>query len=200
MQDLTELACWAKKDPDAFAELSRRFHPLMASIAKKYWLPNDTEDETMQILRIELWNAVKKFRPERSFEGFVKMFLRNRMKTVITRKAFGEENRFWQSVDRLTWAPDRIHHQAYPSPEDEVVHKLATASLRKGLCQALQQALTDLERQCFIGRYIYGHSYRQIQDRLKLKSTKAVDNALTRVRKKLAKHPKVIELWKNLAR
>ncbi|ADG06794.1 MAG: sigma-70 family RNA polymerase sigma factor [Kyrpidia sp.] len=139
----------------------------MKKLAAKYWLPNDTEDEVIQVLRIELWNAVKEYRPGRPFQGFAKMFLHNRLKTLVARKVYGGKHVFFrEAVSLETAVSDRTAQRSVPSAEDEAMARLIRLALKERLYEVLDQALTDLERECFVRRYIFEQSYKQIQKEL----------------------------------
>ena len=74
---------------------------------------------------------------------------------------------------------------AYPShrdPEDVIIHQENLSALQK----ALKDQLTGLEAQV-LDRYLDGASYAEIAEEVH-RSTKSVDNAVQRIRKKIAQH------------
>ncbi|MBX6395632.1 MAG: sigma-70 family RNA polymerase sigma factor [Alicyclobacillaceae bacterium] len=205
MDELTALACRAKSDADAFSELVQRLNPLLGSLAQKYWIPYETDDEVAQVLRIELWNAVRSFRKGQvPFLPFAKMFVENRMKTMMKRRVYGAKYMFMNQMKRVE-EQGPLNDQGEPLPaatpavEEDVIHELVLKAARERLYELLEQLLTDLERECFVRRYIYEQSYREISEELDLISVKAVDNAIARVKKKMMNHPAVVELWNTLA-
>ncbi|ATY85390.1 hypothetical protein CVV65_11020 [Kyrpidia spormannii] len=205
MDELTALACRAKSEADAFSELVQRLNPLLGGLAQRYWIPYETDDEVAQVLRIELWNAVRSFRSGHvPFLPFAKMFVENRMKTMMKRRVYGAKYLFMNQMKRVDEqgpANDRGEPLpgTTPAVEEDVVHELVLKAARERLYELLEQLLTDLERECFVRRYIYEQSYREISEQLELVSVKAVDNAIARVKKKMMNHPAVVELWNSVA-
>ena len=68
------------------------------------------------------------------------------------------------------------------NPEDVVIHQENLRALE----EAIQNQLTQLEAQV-LARYLEGASYAEIAEEVN-RSTKAVDNAVQRIRRKIARH------------
>lgn len=195
MEDLNELAVRAKTDDQAFTELVQRLRGLINSAGSRYFTGD--REEVKQWARIEIWNAVKLFQPDKgkSFFGFCRMTVFNHIASRL-RRIYGkanEPNRLAARLDEpVTNGQGGEGDAAYLEAEiknkdplipDYLVRKENLDNIHRIIQNA---AFTPLEYNCMVLFYFEECSHKEIQKRLNLPSRKSVDNSLARVRRKLA--------------
>ena len=129
-----------------------------------------------------LLSAVRTFREGSgaSVRTYAAVCIRNRMLSAVRRACSGElPSSLYEDLEKEQEVPGGMNG-GQADPAQLVVQRENAALLR----QRLQETLTDLEYEVlmlFLGAY----TYEEIAQRLHL-TTKAVDNALQRVRRKLS--------------
>lgn len=177
-----ELARQAEEgSEDAFTQLVQRQAPMVQRLAARYrssWL--DTEDLAQEGL-LGLFSAVCSYRPEggASFSTYASVCVRHRILTAVKRAASlrhipPSELDSWDDEDTAGLAAGQA------DPEHMVLEREETSRLR----ERLRETLTELEYQVLM-QYLSAYSYEEIAEKLAV-GTKSVDNALQRVRRKLA--------------
>ncbi|WP_018131774.1 sigma-70 family RNA polymerase sigma factor [Effusibacillus pohliae] len=207
--DLNALALKAKTCEDAFQETLKRVEPMCRRIAYRYacWMAD--RDEIFQWARIEVWNAVKSFEPGKmSFFSYCKLTVENHIKSRL-RRLYGQANvpnRTAMRLDGPTVNEDGVACDT--SYLEGVIENPGKSTyqilLRKDSLQNIRtilknENLTPLEYNCLVLFYFEECSHLEIQNILELPSRKAVDNALTRVRRKLAKNQQLQEIFEVLS-
>jgi RNA polymerase sporulation-specific sigma factor len=182
----------AQSGEDSASEfLLYKYRNLVRTRVKPYFLVGAEKDDLVQVGMIGLWQAIIDFRPERafSFPAFAKVCITRHIITAIktaTRQKQMPLNRSlslesptedtandWNLSDIL---PDTTNGD----PEEMIIRDEDTKILQ----DTLQQVLSEFEWFVLSG-YRLGNSYREIAVELKCK-TKSVDNALARIRRKVA--------------
>ena len=131
---------------------------------------------------VGLLSAVRTFREGSgaSFRTYAAVCIRNRMLSAVRRACSGElPSSLYEDLEKEQEVPGGMNG-GQADPAQLVVQRENAALLRR----RLQETLTDLEYEVlmlFLGAY----TYEEIAQRLHL-TTKAVDNALQRVRRKLS--------------
>ena len=139
-----------------------------------------------------LLSAIREFRPDRGarFRTFAEVCVRRRIISVVRAAAGGKHTPLNDSVSLdpslvlanqdFTSFGTAYHQQR--NPEDVVIHEENLSALE----EAIQKELTGLEAQV-LALYLSGLSYAEIAEEVR-RSTKSVDNAVQRVRRKIAQY------------
>ena len=160
---------------DAFGVLVSRCASMIQQQALRLRRVSIDAEDLAQEGFVGLLSAVRTFREGSgaSFRTYAAVCIRNRMLSAVRRACSGEHLEKEQEV------PGGMNG-GQADPAQLVVQRENAALLRR----RLQETLTDLEYEVlmlFLGAY----TYEEIAQRLHL-TTKAVDNALQRVRRKLS--------------
>ena len=177
---------------DARAEeaLYARYKQIVRSKARTYFLIGADREDIIQEGMIGLYKAVMDYQFDRqsSFRGFAELCITRQIITAIkaaTRKKHAPLNSyisFNRSVNEgETERPliDVLTSTRISDPEEVLIGRENYAAV----ADSIEHSLSKLEREA-LGLYLYGYSYQQIADHLQI-STKSVDNAIQRVKKKL---------------
>ena len=190
-----EVVAKAQRGEDQAAEfLLYKYRNLVKTKVKSYFLVGAEKDDLLQVGMIGLWQAVVDFRSDKaiSFPAFAKVCIQRHIITAIktaTRQKqtplnmslsletpSEDPNADWNLSDILT-CEDAL------DPEETVLRSEDTRVLHA----KLQEILSIFEWQVLSG-YQVGKSYREIAIELRCK-TKSVDNALARIKRKVATVP-----------
>ena len=137
-----------------------------------------------------LIKAVREFAPDKAatFRTFAEICIRNRLYSVLRASARDKHKALNQSISLDT--PD-FDSNSYTSgtsslaqrdPEDFLIDREHTAALLAGV----RKQLSEFEAK-ILGYYLDGLSCREIADTVG-KPPKSVDNAVQRIRRKVAQH------------
>ncbi len=167
---------------EAFARLSERYELLIRrQAASLRGVQLDAED-LEQEGRLALLYAVRSFRPGgAAFSTYVQVCVRHRMISAARRvklftTLFPEE---WEALEH-----GKLGFVSLVEGQADPVQQLVERDDERRLTARLQQALTPLEYQV-LQLHLNGYTYEETATRLGV-TTKAVDNALQRVRRKLS--------------
>jgi len=177
---------------DARAEeaLYARYKQIVRSKARTYFLIGADREDIIQEGMIGLYKAVVDYQFDRlaSFRGFAELCITRQIISAIkaaTRKKHIPLNTyisFNRSVyEGETERPliDVLTSTRITDPEEVLIGRENYAAV----ADSIEHSLSKLERGA-LGLYLYGYSYQQIADHLQI-TTKSVDNAIQRVKKKL---------------
>lgn len=166
-----ELAIRARSDDSAYSELFSRFLPSIRRLAGIYTFSSADRDDLVSEGILGLMNAVSTFEPDRgaSFPTYAGKCINNRMLTSLRKSA---------KIKR-TEEPLGIVGVEGESPEKIVIDREALAEI----FSEAAQTLSPIENRV-LGMYLSGAGYEEIAKRLGT-DRKAVDNALSRLRRKL---------------
>jgi len=183
----------ASRDGDQLAscELVRRYRALIRSKARSYYLVGADRDDIMQEGLIGLFKAIRDYDPAReaSFHSFAELCVTRQIITAVkaaTRRKHSPLNGY-VSLSRSA-SPDEegerlladiLAAKEICDPAEIVLGAWETNYIRGGVVDSLSQ----FERQV-LRLYTVGKSYAEIADSLG-RHTKAVDNALQRVKRKM---------------
>ncbi len=185
----TQLQILASKgDREAEETLAERYLRLVRACARPLFLAGGDSEDLIQEGTFGLLSAIRQYDPESntSFKTFAEHCIRMRLISAI--KSASRLKHFplndGISLEQLSEEPG-AHISAFPeffrrTPEELV---LARES-KEELYSAFLQCLSKLETKV-LDLYLEGLSYREIADRLG-KSAKSIDNAVQRIRRKLA--------------
>lgn len=169
---------------DAFSSLTVRFLPTITAKAHNFKTYYPDKDDLIQEGLIGLMWAVRKFNPSKgvSFATFANVCILSKIlsaaNSLQNNKHYAMHNYLpiENLSDCLFMTEDKSN---YADPFQIVAAQEESEQLQK----KAQSVLSKLEHDSFM-LYINGHSYEEIATILRL-TTKTVDNALQRVRKKL---------------
>lgn len=177
---------------DARAEeaLYARYKQIVRSKARMYFLIGADREDIIQEGMIGLYKAVVDYQFDRhtSFRGFAELCITRQIITAIkaaTRKKHIPLNTYI-SFNRSVYEGenerpliDVLTSTRISDPEEVLIGRENYAAV----ADSIEHSLSKLERDA-LGLYLYGYSYQQIADHLQI-TTKSVDNAIQRVKKKL---------------
>ena len=183
-----QLCADCSRSSQAVEELVRRYQKLVRRCARPYFLAGAEFDDLLQEGMLGLLHAVSLYDAQRdaSFRTFAAVCVRNRLISAV-RAAESPKNRILNdSIPLCTFSLDAPTDEqpstpAEKSPEELLIGKEEFAEFR----ERLWRALSPLERG-ILELYLEGFSYREIAAHLH-RSTKTVDNAVQRIRKKIAR-------------
>jgi len=179
-------------DVEALDLLLERYRRFAGAKARGYFLAGGDNDDLQQEAMIGLFKAIRDFRHgQSSFRAFAELCVTRQIMTAIKgacRQKHQPLNRYvslWglrvidDPSERLV---EELFDQRVPDPADEVVSLEGQAVMRAALATMLSSLEVDVLR-----LHLDGCSYQEISDRLG-RHTKAVDNALQRIKRKLEAH------------
>jgi RNA polymerase sporulation-specific sigma factor len=180
-------------DEGASWALVTKYRSFVRCKARSYFLAGADRDDVVQEGMIGLYKAIRDFRPERqtSFRSFAELCVTRQLITAIktaSRQKHVPLNTY-VSLHRPTTTSsdsegDRVLSDILAArevcdPAEVVIEAWETASITEGFVGALSGFETDVLR-----LYVDGSSYSEIADQLG-RHSKAVDNALQRVKRKV---------------
>ena len=186
----------AAGDRVAEEELVKRYMQLVRACSRPLFLAGGDSEDLIQEGMFGLLSAIREFDPDNgtSFRTFaehcIKMRLYSAIKSASRMKHFplndgmSLEQLSEESNSQLSACNESFHRM----PEDLI---LARES-KEELYNALSNCLSKLESKV-LDLFLDGLSYQDIASQLG-KDTKSVDNAVQRIRHKLARNPKIGEI------
>ena len=181
----------AAGDRNAEEQLVERYMRLVRSCARPLFLAGGDSEDLIQEGLLGLLSAIRQFDPGcgASFSTFADHCIRMRLLSAIKSASRLKHLPLNDgvSLEQLSENPE-LQFSANPdflrhNPEDLVLARERTEELY----YELSQCLSRLEKQV-LDLYLDGYSYREIGFRLR-KEPKAIDNAVQRIRRKLARNP-----------
>ena len=186
-EDLCALA--ASGNREAEEVLVARYNRLVRTCARPFFLiGGDSEDLTQEGM-VGLIKAVREYdaAKEASFRTFAEICIRNRLYSVLRAAARDKHSPLNQSVPLDTPFLDSnsytsgTSHLAQRNPEEFLIDREHTAALLAGV----RKQLSEFEAK-ILGYYLDGLSCREIAETVG-KPPKSVDNAVQRIRRKVAR-------------
>ena len=185
-----EELCLLAQTGDRWAEelLVERYFRIVRTCARPFFLiGGDSEDLTQEGM-IGLMNAVREYDPAKaaSFRTFAEICIRNRLYSVLRWAAGDRHSPLNQSVPLDTPFFDSNSYTsgtgnlAERNPEDFLIDREHAQSLLTGV----RKQLSEFEAK-ILGYYLDGLSCREIAETVG-KPPKSVDNAVQRIRRKVA--------------
>ena len=178
----------AEGNREAEELLVSRFHQLVRACARPFFLVGGDSEDLIQEGLVGLIKAFREYTPEReaSFRTYAEICIRSRLYSVLRAAARDKHQPLNQSVSLDT--PDfdsnsytsGTSNLAQRNPEDSLIDKEHTAALLSGV----RKQLSEFEAK-ILGYYLDGLSCREIAETVG-KSPKSVDNAVQRIRRKVA--------------
>lgn len=183
-----QLCAVCGESSQALEELVRRHQQLVRQCARSFFLTGADSDDLLQEGMLGLLHAAALYDPARdaSFRTFAAVCIRRRLVSAVRAAGAQRHRPLNESVPLGTFSSDASPDEAHfpsteQSPEELLIDKEEFLEFRRRVAEAL----SPLERRV-LELYLEGLSYGEIGRSLR-KSPKAVDNAVQRVRRKLAR-------------
>ncbi len=190
-----EVVALAQRDErQALLYLLTRYKSVVRIKARSYFLVGADHEDIVQEGMIGLYKAIRDYRPERhaSFRAFADLCIKRQIISAIknaTRLKHSPLNRY-VSLDKPLYEEDSdktlmdMIGEKAANPEELFINQEKMADFQT----TLDGMLSAFEQQVLIC-FLDGKSYLEIADALG-RHVKGVDNALQRIKRKMAKHLK----------
>ena len=179
MDDETLLRKAKEGNSDATVKLIIRYKSDVEAIAMKYISSPLEKDDLFQEGVIGLLAAIKSFNSEKGtqFKTYASRCINNSIKSALKKLSRMKDI---PAANLVALEEDIFENEFSLSAEDEYLAKESVNTLSEILYEELSSFENEVLR-----LYIVGCSYNEIADKLG-KNTKAIDNAIQRIRKKLS--------------
>ena len=176
-------------DREAEETLVTRYNRLVRTCARPFFLVGGDSEDLTQEGMVALIKAVREFdgSKEASFRTFAEICIRTRLYSVLRAAAREKHQVLNQSISLDTPYFDSnsytsgTNHLEQRNPEDFLIDREHTAALLSGV----RKQLSEFEAK-ILGYYLDGLSCREIAQTVG-KPPKSVDNAVQRIRRKVAR-------------
>lgn len=189
------LVAQAKRgDSVAYDRLVRRYRGFVRVKASSYFLLGGESDDLIQEGNVGLYKAIRDYRSDResSFRNFAELCITRQMITAVKAANRHKHTPLNKSISFATTPAaagdgESTLEEILPGPRAQDPAAVVISSEELGsLVECLKTELSELESEA-LTCYLDGRSYEEIADRL-ASDTKAIDNALQRVKRKVGKH------------
>jgi RNA polymerase sporulation-specific sigma factor len=179
---------------DAYDRIVRRYRGFVRLKSSSYFLLGGDSEDLIQEGMVGLYKAIRDYRTDResSFRNFAELCITRQIITAVktaSRNKHAPLNQYVSFAQTPAAAGDSetTLEEILPGPisDDPVDRVIATEELRS-LVSCLGDVLSELESRV-LSLYLDGYSYEVVAERLEC-DTKTVDNALQRVKRKVAAH------------
>ena len=181
-----EQLCLLAGEGNRYAEeiLVARHHRLVRSCARPYFLAGGDNEDLLQEGMFGLLKAIREYDQTReaSFQTFAGTCIRHRLYSVLKAASSGKHVPLNQSVPLNPSFFDANPAFAQVDPEVLLIDREKAASL----LQSTRKQLSEFEVK-ILGYYLDGLTCSEIAETVG-KSAKSVDNAVQRIRRKVARH------------
>ncbi len=168
----------AHGNQDAFRTIAEKYEPLIHKLLGSFHVPESEKDDLFQEGRIGLYKAVLMYDPElSSFGTFAYLCVKRSILSAV--KAYQTKNNALLQFPQEEEDPSGLALGAVDGPETALINKESYALL----LERIDSHLSDYEN-TVLRLYLTGVSHDLIAQRLAT-SRKSVDNAVSRIRRKL---------------
>ena len=179
---------------DAYERIVKRYRGFVRLKASSYFLLGGDPDDLIQEGLVGLYKSIRDFRSDResSFRNFAELCITRQIITAVktaSRNKHAPLNQYVSFAQTPAAAGDSetTLEEILPGPiSDEPAERVIASEELAALVACLGDVLSELESRV-LSLYLDGHSYELIGERLEC-DTKTVDNALQRVKRKVASH------------
>ena len=165
--------------------LVARYHRLVRSCARPYFLAGGDSEDLLQEGMFGLIKAMREYDVSRdtSFHTFAETCIRRRLYTVLKAANSAKHSPLNQSVPLNPSLFDASFSFAQVDPEDLLIDREKAAAM----LEEVRKQLSDFEVK-ILGYYLDGLTCREISETVS-RPPKSVDNAIQRIRRKMARQP-----------
>lgn len=180
-EDLCALSAQGNRQAEEI--LVARYHRLVRSCARPYFLTGGDSEDLLQEGMFGLIKAMREFDADRetSFHTFAETCIRRRLFTALKAANSGKHSPLNQSVPLNPSLFDASSSFTQVDPEVLLIDREKAASL----LEDTRKQLSDFEVK-ILGYYLDGLTCREISETVG-KPPKSVDNAIQRIRRKVAR-------------
>jgi RNA polymerase sporulation-specific sigma factor len=176
---------------EAEETLIQKYSRIVKACARPYFLSGGDSEDLIQEGMLGLLSAIREFNPDvgASFRTYAELCIRRRLFTAIKKTAAGSKNVSLNDCLSLE-SPFFDENQAHAvyvlrdafkrGPEEMVIDREGSDEFLSSLYRSLSKFEAEV-----LGFYLKGMSYQEIASEVN-RSTKSVDNAVQRIRRKLA--------------
>lgn len=185
-KDLSDerLAVLAKSDGVALETLIERYKMAVKSTARQYFLVGGEEDDLIQEGTIGLFRAITTFDGVSVFKSYAFRCIKSGIISVVRRATSGKSKPLNYYVPIYAGEDDDKNSfikGEIVDPEEEYIN----SETAKEFMERVKSVLSEYEYE-ILKMYLDGYTYTDIAE-FKSKNVKSVDNAVQRIRKKIAK-------------
>lgn len=180
-------------DDGALAVLMARYRGIARGKASNYFLVGGDRDDVVQEAMIGLYKAIRDFDPTHgaSFRSFAELCITRQILTAIKSATRLKHTPLNHSVsfDRPVGSDDESYRLSDTVASEQAIDPLQLLLSVDGLRElrdTFKGVLSDLETHV-LALYVDGQSYQEIAVELG-RQVKSIDNALQRIKRKLASH------------
>lgn len=181
-----ETLCFLAISGDRIAEetLVMRYSRLVRICARPFFLIGGDSEDLIQEGMFGLLKAIREFDAERdvTFRTFAEVCIRNRIRSAITAASRGKHTPLNESISLENEIDSGTSHAVQISPEELLIGREEYLERM----ETLKVQLSGFES-TVLTAYLRGLSYQEIAEQLH-RPRKSVDNAVQRVRRKVAQH------------
>lgn len=184
LPDLELIKQFKDGDEVAFEHLFRRYEPLIAKIARRYYIHGYEKEDFYQIGAVAFYKAVLSFeeKEDSTFYGFILSCVRNKMASLCRKQLLNVE----YATDSEDLATVMESCEMYTLEKSEILEEENGTNLHHYRKLLSEHKFSLLEQKCLEG-FIDGLSYLEIAKKNGI-DIKNVDNALMRIRAKVRNH------------
>ena len=178
-------------DREAEEMLVSRYTRLVRQLARPFYLAGGDSDDLIQEGMIGLIYGVREYDGDRaaSFRTFAETCIRNRLYSAVRAASRDKHTPLNQSIpleipffDSRTTSSIGTPHLSQTNPEDLIIDQEDARDKLRGV----RKQLSEFEAK-ILGYYLDGLTTKEMAEAVN-RSPKSVDNAVQRVRKKIAQH------------
>ena len=194
LEDSYLVALAKRGSANAYERLIRRYRGFVRLKASSYFMLGGDSEDLIQEGLVGLYKAIRDFRSDResSFRNFAELCITRQIITAVktaSRNKHAPLNQYvsFAQTPAASGEAETTLEEILPGPiSEEPSERVIASEELRALVSCLSSVLSELESRV-LSLYLDGHSYEQIGERLEC-DTKTVDNALQRVKRKVAAH------------
>jgi RNA polymerase sporulation-specific sigma factor len=179
---------------DAYDRIVRRYRGFVRLKASSYVLLGGDSDDLIQEGLLGLYKAVRDYRTDResSFRNFAELCITRQIITAVKTASRNKHTplnqyvSFAQTPAGQSDSETTLEEMLPGSPVHDPANQVIAREELQSLVECLTSTLSELESRV-LALYLDGHSYEAVGERLDC-DTKTVDNALQRIKRKVATH------------
>jgi RNA polymerase sporulation-specific sigma factor len=194
LEDAYLVALAKRGSADAYERIIKRYRGFVRLKASSYFLLGGDSEDLIQEGLVGLYKAIRDFRTDResSFRNFAELCITRQIITAVktaSRNKHAPLNQYVSFAQSPAASGDAetTLEEILPGPlSDQPAERAIATEELQALVSCLSSVLSELESRV-LSLYLDGYSYEQIGEKLEC-DTKTVDNALQRVKRKVAAH------------